>query len=441
MDLSLMEKKINRDRYPDMLSLWQDMDLTRRNCHAYSELKGFADMGFLADLTADIFRYLLKLVATEVQDLGCNEGSLFATLLPSPEAREAIMHVVTPPEVVTFYESLFEKRRLAAEREQAEAAEATERALERTLERAVSVSSPAVSSSGGQKLKISFKQPPTPTPTHTSSPTPHSCDPDESDLNLMAFDDSQYQQPPVSAKRAASKGSAAKKGVRAPSFVAAPYHDSVTATATSTIDSSMVVESGGVQLEAWELACYDLLKKISKHEFIDTTKAGKAGVVVVDFYHPVVELYPSIEDAYLAVITQPMDLSTIYRRLDMRGYLDAEDFFLKLILIFQNSITYNSPAIEDNDYLKSVVLRCELMIKYVTWLAHEMLPCIDDTTKEDEQERQALGSLRESLRDVYRLDRLAVIENYSILSGGRECFALIKKFEIRKYNKELCYFI
>ena len=154
-----------------------------------------------------------------------------------------------------------------------------------------------------------------------------------------------------------------------------------------------------------------------------------------------VELYPSIQDAYLAVIAQPMDLSTIYNRLDMRGYLDAEDVFLKILLIFQNSITYNSPAISENEYLMSVVLRCEHMIKYVTWLAHELLPCTDDTMKEDENEREAMGSLRLSLRDVHRQERLTVIENYPILASGRECYALIKKFEIRKYNKELCYFI
>jgi len=41
---------------------------------------------------------------------------------------------------------------------------------------------------------------------------------------------------------------------------------------------------------------------------------------------------------------------------------------------------------------------------------------------------------------VYRQDRLNVIENYPILSGGRECYALIKKFEIRKFNKEFLFF-
>jgi hypothetical protein len=81
------------------------------------------------------------------------------------------------------------------------------------------------------------------------------------------------------------------------------------------------------------------------------------------------------------------------------------------------------------------------MIKYVKWLAHEILPLIDDTTKNNEKEREAMGTLRLTLQDVYRQDRLDVIDNYPILNGGRECFALIKKFEIRKYNKELSYFI
>lgn len=54
---------------------------------------------------------------------------------------------------------------------------------------------------------------------------------------------------------------------------------------------------------SWVLPCYDILKKISKHEFIDlSSRSQRAGSFVLNFMSPVVELYPSIAASYLAVI-------------------------------------------------------------------------------------------------------------------------------------------
>ena len=409
MDLSLMEKKINRDRYPDMLSIWKDMELLRDNCHTYAQFKGFEDVIYLADLTADIFRYLLKLVAEEVQEMDRERGdSMLDALLPSEDCRKTILEFDAPVGIVNFYDDLFKRRSLEAEERHA----AEKVAAERAREKAVAPKVATVVNDNKKPLKLSFKQPP-PQSVAADAQVPHDDEYDENLEHTGELDLDQYEpvQLPLPAKRIASKGSAAKKQVLLTS----------------------------AELEPWEIACYDLLKKISKHEFIDTTKT-KIGVVVMDFYHPVVELYPEISEAYLDAVSQPMDLSTIYRRLEIRGFLDAEDVFLKILLIFQNCVTYNSPAMDDNEYLKSVVLRCKHMIKYVTWLAHEMLPCADDIEK-NEPEREAMGQLRKSLRNIYRQDRLEVIENQPIFSGGKECYALIKKFELRKYNKEMSYFI
>ena len=413
MDLSLMQKHINRDRYPDMMALWSDMDLIRKNCHAYAAFKGgFPDIEILADLSANVFRYLLKIVAQEIEALGTGDGSLYNSILPTDEAREIIMNAPAQPDLEQFYNERFLKLRLAEEQGADVSVATTEKSRQKQKPIAV------VTNSYSGNLVPSPQSP----EYHDEDPMVDFADP---------YDD--YFQPavvPTSSKRVAVKGSATKKAGNSQSF-ASP------APASGTV----VTESGALEFESWELACYDLLKKLCKHEFIDTTKAGKAGVVVVNFFHPVVDLFPTIRDKYLSVISQPMDFAMIYNRLDMRGYLDAEDLFQKILLIFQNCIEYNSPAIPEDDGVRFIVMRCKHMIKYVKWLAHEILPLIDDTTKNDEKEREAMGTLRLTLQDVYRQDRLDVIDNYPILNGGRECFALIKKFEIRKYNKELSYFI
>lgn len=51
----------------------------------------------------------------------------------------------------------------------------------------------------------------------------------------------------------------------------------------------------------WEQPCVDLLKKLTRHEFLDVSKSSLK-VFKADFFRPVVELFPELADAYLEII-------------------------------------------------------------------------------------------------------------------------------------------
>jgi hypothetical protein len=54
-------------------------------------------------------------------------------------------------------------------------------------------------------------------------------------------------------------------------------------------------------LSSWEQSCHDMLKKLTRHEFLDLTKQS-AKAVKSDFFHPVVTLFPEIAEDYLKKI-------------------------------------------------------------------------------------------------------------------------------------------
>ncbi len=56
--------------------------------------------------------------------------------------------------------------------------------------------------------------------------------------------------------------------------------------------------------------------------------------------------------------------------------------------MFQNAIDYNNPHIDDNPYAQKIVPRCMHMLRYIKWLALELLPVVDDT---DAAEPESLG--------------------------------------------------
>lgn len=140
--------------------------------------------------------------------------------------------------------------------------------------------------------------------------------------------------------------------------------------------------------------------------------------------------------------SNPMDFSIIYERLYRHGFLDSEDVYEKVLLIFTNTIKFIEPNINENDHSpdaefnKKMVSRSKHMLKYVQWLAHEMLPLVDDS---NEANPESLGQLRISLRNQYRNERIEIITN-APLDVQKECNALMKKFENRKYVKDYLYF-
>lgn len=138
-----------------------------------------------------------------------------------------------------------------------------------------------------------------------------------------------------------------------------------------------------------------------------------------------------------------MDFSIIYDRLSRHGFLDSDDVYEKVLLIFQNTIKFNEPKIVENDHSpdaefgRKMVSRCKHMIKYIQWVAHEMLPVVDDS---NEVNPESLGHLRVSLRNQYRIERMEIISDATI-DNLKECNALLKKFENRKFSKDIIYFL
>jgi hypothetical protein len=76
------------------------------------------------------------------------------------------------------------------------------------------------------------------------------------------------------------------------------------------------------------------------------------------------------------------------------------------------------------------------MIRYIGWLAHEMLPVIDDS---NEANPEALGLLRTSLKEKYRRERMELVLTAPI-DTNRDCNALLKKFQNKKLESLYVYF-
>ena len=88
----------------------------------------------------------------------------------------------------------------------------------------------------------------------------------------------------------------------------------------------------------WELQASDILAKVEKHVFVDTSKPDR---IIADFYHPVETMFPQIAEQYRAIIKEPMDLTMVSNALNAGTLLDAEEFYEKLSLVFTNLAEYN----------------------------------------------------------------------------------------------------
>ncbi|CAK8994696.1 Negative elongation factor B (NELF-B) (Cofactor of BRCA1) [Durusdinium trenchii] len=70
------------------------------------------------------------------------------------------------------------------------------------------------------------------------------------------------------------------------------------------------------------------------------------------FLHPVLDSHPQLEKAYLAKISQPMDLQTIEHKIRRKKYADLDELRADLHLIADNAVKFNGP---DHDIAKRAV--------------------------------------------------------------------------------------
>lgn len=102
-----------------------------------------------------------------------------------------------------------------------------------------------------------------------------------------------------------------------------------TTTTTTTVDTATANLSPHVIKEQLKY-CQRILKGLKRHR-----EAGP-------FLLPVDPVALNIPD-YLTVIKQPMDLSTISKKLDLNEYASAEAFMAEVRLMLNNCFTYNAP--------------------------------------------------------------------------------------------------
>ena len=135
-------------------------------------------------------------------------------------------------------------------------------------------------------------------------------------------------------------------------------------------------------LSDWELQCIWILKKLSRHDYVDINRDK----CICNFYTPVLVLNPNLVD-YVKIIKHPMDLSTLGEMIDTGGltnqlgvYIppvkDPLDFYRKLISVFSNTVVYNEGHM-DSAYANQLVKKCKHLIRYCKWLCLEKLPLQD----------------------------------------------------------------
>ena len=125
-----------------------------------------------------------------------------------------------------------------------------------------------------------------------------------------------------------------------------------------------------------------------------------------------ISIYPDIKEDYLAVIKHPMDLVTLSDCLQGNSVIDEEDYYVKVISIFQNAVDFNSMkhevikeeiengSEEEKDEVKEdevevevereedpltrrLVSRSAHLAQYAKWLCLEALPVVADKEREN----------------------------------------------------------
>lgn len=215
-----------------------------------------ADVRYLADMTLSNFQYLLREVAREV--LGCNSQTFIDKVLPA-DARDTIM---TPHELdeksASFYAPLIEQQR-----------------------KPPPPSAPA-------PVKITRQ------PSSSSRPVPVPVEepPEENVYPEVVF-------PNAGKGKRAGKGKGKRRSSAGSKMELDDYPPEPEPVAQPP--PLLARQSSIGTVYEWEQPCVDLLKKLAKHEFLDVTRTS-AKVFKADFFHPVVDLFPDIADAYLEVI-------------------------------------------------------------------------------------------------------------------------------------------
>eukprot|EP01032_Pedospumella_encystans_P016544 gene16544-18873_t len=461
IDINKIEKRLNTDRYGCLSSsggsaelavsaILKDLTLLRDNAHTYNTGAENVEVRIMADCLLHYFKYVLKecLVYLKTQHT-CKDAMAMAQAIFSPSATSiaALLKESTPQDVKTYISvSSMGAERVITESELPKllgitpaasshnnahsgvnsggaGASATAGSVTLTLpKKAAPVSAvaaaPVVTAVASAPIakKKSFASP---------QPKAHAAPVAEYMYEADEYDDPDYAEytPTTTAKGAKRNSHAPPAGVAAGASLDAHYGG--------------VYEQGEListrEKAAWELAAEEVWKHIRRHAYVDPAKP----TMIWNYFHPVIALDPSIAPAYLALISQPMDLTTLITELNA-GNLEGPQHFLDLALtIFQNSIDYNAGHQADSSYAVHLVQRCEVLKKFINWMALETLPVQDDRTH---PKPESLGYLRTSVQLAERKVRDDILSNWFISDTGNspytECNKLLKDLQRGRTNAE-----
>lgn len=494
IDLHSMSRKINGYfgvgidvAFQQILS---DMDLMRDNAHTYNVGDANIEVRICADAIRNFFRYLIRSALKVVRDFGDDSFKGVVFMAPFLEAfvEEAEDQLILDFLAISNYNmtSVLEKASLVKDvgikninqdvRSRIQYLTVSSLIESHDIPdvppppEAVSTASRRTSAAGGgsksakasTKAKSSSSRPSKASNAFDDDPWEQ----DDVDVGGNAFDDEDddvYQPAKTSGRN--NKRSRSDAYHLDPDAEEDPFEDFVPSKPKKARSSAVSRQSSTAfdqdqyavpiaaplipQQPSWVDAAMTILKAIIKHPYVDLT--SKAGLVIADFFTPVIDQAPHLAEQYLAKIPEPMDLVQVEQMLLDQTLETPRDFAESCLLVFQNYVDFNSTSgAEEFESIRELVAKSAYMCRFVRWLCLENLPIEDDsalvdvdnpdpTSEGEETAEQQYGFLRLSQQKAARREReQLIIETYieEINNPYTECKKLLKDFERSRTNEE-----
>jgi hypothetical protein len=171
-----------------------------------------------------------------------------------------------------------------------------------------------------------------------------------------------------------------------------------------------------VQAKEWEVKADHIIRTLGKHPYIDPLNKK----VVASYYQ---------------------DLSNLTLLLQTGGIRDEEDFYKKIISIFQNVVdNYQDRKFEGQEYFIHLVEASKHLLEYTKWICLENLVLQDDIADPNLK----YGFLKVSKRNEERKIREQILEKVAIEIPPTSCRKVVKELERCKNKAEqtkLSYFL
>lgn len=496
IDLHSMSRKINGYfgigidvAFQQILS---DMDLMRDNAHTYNVGDANIEVRICADAIRDFFRYLIRSALKVVRDFGDDAFKGFIFMAPFLESfvEEEEHQLILDFLAISNYNMIgvLEKASLVKDVGIKNVTQDVRSRIQYLTvsslieshdvpdvpppPEAVSAASRRTSAAGGgggskstkatSKAKNSSARPSKASNAFDDDPWEQ----EEMDVGGNAFDDDDddVYQPTTSSGRS-NKRSRSEAYHLDPDAEEDPFEDFVPSKPKKARSSAASRQSSTAfdqdlyvapiaapfvpQQPTWVDAALTVLKIIIKHPYVDLT--SKAGLVIADFFTPVIDQAPHLAEQYLQKIAEPMDLCQVEQMLLDQTLETPKDFAECCLLVFQNYVDFNSTSgAEEFESIREMVAKSAYMCRYVRWLCLEHLPVEDDsalvdvdnpdpTSEGEEKAEQEFGFLRLSQQKAARREREALIAESFIEEVNNpytECRKLLKDFERTRTNED-----